>query len=41
MAERHVVRVEHVLDLELPVTAEDVAVHAGIERELAVGRAID
>jgi hypothetical protein len=41
MAERHVIGVEHVLDLELPVAVVGVAVHAGVERERAVGRAVD
>ena len=41
MAERHVVGVEHVLDLELPVAVEDVAVHAEIEGECAFRRPID
>ena len=41
MAERHMVGVEHVLDLELPIAVVDVAVHAGIERQRTVGRAID
>ena len=41
MAERHVIAVEHVLELELPVAVVDVAVHADVERELAVGRAVD
>src|SRR5205807_8830318 len=41
MAERHVVGIEHVLDLELPVAGIGVAMHAGIERELAGRRAVD
>src|SRR5262249_31252336 len=41
VAERHVVGVEHVLDRELPVAVVGVAVHAGVERERAVGRAVD
>ena len=41
VAEGHVIGVEHVLDLELPVAVVGVAVHAGIERERAVGRAVD
>jgi hypothetical protein len=41
VAERPVVGVEHVLDLELPVAVVDVAMHAGVERELAVGGAVD
>ena len=41
MAERHVIGVEHVLDLELPVAVVDVAVHADVERERPVRRAVD
>ena len=41
MAERHVIAVEHVLDLELPVAVVDVAVLAHVERELAAGCAVD
>ena len=41
VAERHVIGVEHVLDLELPVAVVDVAVHAGVERERPVGCAVD
>src|SRR5262249_33301468 len=41
VAEGHVIGVEHVLDLELPVPVVGVAVHAGVERERAVGGAID
>ena len=37
----HVIGVEHVLDLELPIAAIGVPVHAGIERERAVGGAVD
>ena len=41
VAERHVIGVEHVLDLELPVAVVGVAVHAGVEGKRAVRRAVD
>src|ERR1700722_2168077 len=41
MTEWHVIGVEHILDLQLPVTVEGVPVHAGIERQLTVRCAID
>src|SRR5262249_23696530 len=41
MAERHMVAVEHVLDLELPVAVEAVAMLPEVEGELAVRRAVD
>src|SRR5580698_5671583 len=41
VTERYVIGVEHILDLQLPVTVEGVTVHAGIERQFAVRSAID
>jgi len=41
MAERHVVGVEHVFDLKLPVALVDIAVHAGVERELSIRCPVD
>src|SRR5262249_50199558 len=40
-AERHVIGIEHVFDLELPVARIGVTVHAGVEREFARGGTVD
>src|SRR5690348_5816336 len=41
VAERHVIGIQHIFDLQLPVTVENIAVPPGIQREFAIGRAID
>src|SRR5579872_862406 len=39
-SEGHVIGIEDVLDLQLPIAGIDVAMHAGVEGELAVRRAV-
>jgi len=41
VTEGHVIGIEHVLDLQLPVPGIYVPMHPGIERELAIRRAVD
>src|SRR5208337_5267072 len=41
MAERHVIGIEHVLDLQLPVSVVRITMHAGVEGERPVRRAVD